>query len=71
MITALVYLVIYLIVIGLVMWLLNYLIDTIPVPEPFNRIGKIVILVIGVLIVIALLLQLVGGTGTLHLNLPR
>jgi hypothetical protein len=51
MITSLVYLVIYL-VIGLVIWLLTYLVDAIPLPEPFHRVARIAILVIGVLIVI-------------------
>jgi hypothetical protein len=60
MIASLVYLVIYLIVIGIVIWLLTYLIDAIPLPEPFNRVAKIAIMVIGVLIVILLLLQFVG-----------
>jgi hypothetical protein len=37
MITSLVYLVIYLIVVGLIIWLLTYLVDAIPLPEPFGR----------------------------------
>lgn len=61
MIASLVYLVIYLIVIGVIIWLLTYLIDVIPLPEPFNRVARIAIIVIGVLIVILLLLQFVGG----------
>jgi hypothetical protein len=60
MIASLIYLVIYLIVIGLVIWLLTYLIDVIPLPEPFHRVARIAILVIGVLIVILLLLQFIG-----------
>ena len=60
MITSLIMLVVYIIVIGLVLWLLNYLIDVIPLPEPFNRVAKIAILVIGVLIIILLLLQFIG-----------
>lgn len=60
MISGLIYLVIYLIVIGIVVWLLLFLIDNIPVPQPFNRVARIVIMVVGVLIVILLLLQFVG-----------
>ena len=37
MITLLVYLVIYLIAIGLVIWLLTYLLDAIPLLGPFHR----------------------------------
>ena len=60
MITSLIMLVVYIIVIGLVLWLLNYLIDAVPLQEPFNRVAKIAILVIGVLIIILLLLQFIG-----------
>lgn len=60
MITALVYFVIYLIILGLVMWLLLYIVDAIPLPDPFNRVAKVVITVVGVLILILLLLSLVG-----------
>lgn len=60
MIASLVMLVVWLIVIGLIIWLLTYLIDIVPLPEPFNRVARVAILVIGVLIVIILLLQFAG-----------
>ena len=53
-----------LILIGLVVWLLLWLIDQIPLPDPFGRMARIVVIVVGVLIVILLLLQLVEP-GTL------
>ena len=64
MITSLVYLVIYLVVLGLVLWLLHYLVDAIPVPQPFNKVAKIVLLVVGVLICILLLLDFAGILGS-------
>jgi hypothetical protein len=60
MISSLIYLVVYIIVLGLVLWLLNYLIDVIPLPDPFSRVAKIALMVIGVLIVILLLLSFIG-----------
>ena len=64
MITGLVQLVIYIMVLGLVTWLLLFLIDYIPLPEPFNRIAKVVIVVVAVVILIVALLGLVGdGPG--------
>lgn len=60
MISALIYLVIYIIVIGLVLWLLNYLIDAVPLQDPFRRVAKVALIVVGVLIVIVLLLNFVG-----------
>jgi hypothetical protein len=68
MITSLVYLVIYIIVIGLIIWLLLYVIDIVPLPEPFHRVARIAIMVIGVLIVILLLLNFIGA---IEPGLPR
>ena len=56
MINALIYLLVVCIIIGLVIWV----IDVIPVPEPMNRIIKILAIVIGVLVVVMVLLQLAG-----------
>lgn len=60
MIASLVYLVVYIIVLALIMWLLNYLIDAVPLQEPFHRVAKIALLVVGVLICILLLLNFIG-----------
>jgi hypothetical protein len=68
MITGLVSVVIYIIVVGCICGLLIYLIDIIPVPEPFHRIARIAIIVIGVLIVIMILLSLIEGSGVPRLR---
>lgn len=60
MIAGLIMLVVYLIVVGIIIWLLHYLVNTIPLDEPFKRVANVVIIVIGVLIVILLLLNFVG-----------
>lgn len=52
--------VIYLIVGGLIFWLLNWLIDTVSIPEPFHKVAKVILIVAAVIIVIAVLLSLVG-----------
>jgi hypothetical protein len=67
MISALVMLVVYCLVVGLIAWLLMFLVDYVPVPPPFNRVAKVVIMVVAVLIVIILLLGLVGEAP----RLPR
>jgi Glycosyl hydrolases family 25 len=51
-------LVVYLIVVGIIIWLLHYLVNAIPLDEPFRRVANIVIVVIGVLIVILLFAEL-------------
>lgn len=69
MISSLIYLVIYLVVTGLIVWLLLYVIDAIPLPEPFHRIARVLVIVLGVIIIIVLLLSLIGEpTG---FKLPR
>ena len=69
MISALVTLIIYLLVLGLLYWLVIYIIDTVPIPDPPARIIKIALMVIKILIIIVMLLNLLGiGTG---LDLPR
>jgi hypothetical protein len=69
MISALVTLIIYLLVLGLLYWLVIYIIDTVPIPDPPARIIKIALMVIMILMVIVLLLNMLGmGTG---LDLPR
>ena len=60
MIASLIYLVIYIVVLGLVLWLLIFLLDNLQVPEPFHRVGRVVVIVIGVLILILLLLRFAG-----------
>lgn len=65
MISSLVSLAIYILVIGVVIWLLLFLIDLVPLPEPFGRIARIVIIAIGVLIVIFALLQVAGMGGAM------
>lgn len=61
MVTSLVALLIYLLVIGVVIWLALYIISVIPLPEPFGRVARVVIVVIGCLILIMLLLGMVDG----------
>ena len=70
MIGALITLIIYLMVVGLLYWLVIYVIDTIPIPDPPARIIKIVLMVLLVLIVIMLLLDLMGGSVG-GINLPK
>ena len=69
MIGGLVNLLIYVIVIGLLLWLVLYVIEAIPLPDPFGRVARVVVVVIAVLILILLLLQLIGIGG--NMQLPR
>jgi hypothetical protein len=59
-IAALINLLIYLVVLGIIVALVFWVVDAIPIPQPFNRIIKIVATVLVVLIVILLLLNLAG-----------
>lgn len=60
MIHTLIYVLVVCIVIGLVWWVADYL----PVPEPLNKLLKIVSIVIGVIVIIYALIALPGGLPT-------
>lgn len=70
MIGALISLIIYLLIIGILIWLVYYVVDAIPLPAPINRMVKIVVVILAALIVIVILLNVLGmGTG--GLQVPR
>jgi hypothetical protein len=66
--TELIHILIYLLVIGLVIGLIWYVLDAIPVPDPLNRIIKIIIMVLACIVVILTLLQFAGGMGALSIH---
>jgi glucan phosphoethanolaminetransferase (alkaline phosphatase superfamily) len=69
MIIALINLIVWLVVVGILYWLVLWIIDAIPIPDPPARMIKIVLMVLLVIVVILLLLNLIGvQTG---MDLPR
>lgn len=56
----LVNLVVWLIVAGLIFFLVSWLIDYAKVPEPFNRVIKVIVAVVAVLMLVNALLTLTG-----------
>jgi hypothetical protein len=68
MIGTLIVLVVYVVILGLVLWLLHYLVNSLPMFEPFRQIANIIITVIGVIALIFILMSIVGEGG---LRLPR
>jgi predicted PurR-regulated permease PerM len=58
---AVVRVVIYLVAAGLICYLLWWLLNFVNPPEPFKKVGAVVIAVVAVLIVIGVLLSLTGG----------
>jgi hypothetical protein len=69
MIIALINLIVWLVVVGILYWLVVWIIDAIPIPDPPARMIKIVLMVLLVIVVILLLLNLIGvQTG---MDLPR
>lgn len=69
MIAGLVNLIVWLLVVGILIALVYWVVDAIPIPQPINRIVKLVVVVLAALVLILLLLQLVGIDG--GLNLPQ
>jgi hypothetical protein len=68
MIGSLIVLVVYILILGMVLWLLHYLVNALPMFEPFRQIANVIITVIGVIALIFILLSVVGEGG---LRLPR
>lgn len=56
----LVWFVVYVLVIGAVCWLLLYAVEYIGLPQPFDKVAHVVIVVGGIVILIGALLDLVG-----------
>ena len=57
------------IVVGVIVWLLLYLIDYVGLPEPFNKVAKIIVVVIAVVWLISVLLPFIGSTSVKPLNI--
>jgi hypothetical protein len=71
MIGALLSLIIYLLILGLLYWLVIWVIDSIPIPDPPNRIIKLVLGVVIAIVVILMLLNLLGiGVGG-DIHMPK
>lgn len=51
---------IWLIVVGLVAWLLWWLISYVGLPEPFNKIARVLVAVVAVILIIRFLLKITG-----------
>ena len=69
MITGLVNLIVWLLVVGILIALVYWIVDAIPLPQPINRIVKLVVVVVAALVLILLLLDLIGVGG--GLDLPK
>lgn len=69
MIGALISLIVYLLIIGLLYWLIDYIIKTIPIPDPPARIIRIALMILLVLVIIVLILNLFGGVA--GVNIPE
>ena len=59
-IESLVSLVMYVVVVGLIFWLLHWLVNYLNPPEPFKKVATVILVVFGVLILIGILMSLMG-----------
>ncbi len=60
-ISAAVTVILYLIVAGAIFGLLFWLVSYIGLPEPFNKVARVVLVVLAVFVCIGILLSLIGG----------
>lgn len=66
--SSLVHIIIYLLIVGGICWLLWWLIGYIGLPEPFNKIARVIVAVVAVLLCINLLLGLGGAQPLVRLK---
>jgi len=59
-INSLVSFVVYLVIIGLIFWVIWWFVGYVGVPEPFNKVIRVVLGLFALIIVVGLLLSLVG-----------
>jgi hypothetical protein len=57
MIESLLILVLYVVIVGIVLWLISYLIGAVPMEPHFKQVAKVLLIVVGIVIVILLLLR--------------
>ncbi len=69
MISALISLIVWLLVVGILYWIVIYVLDAVPIPDPPNRIIKIVLAVVLALVVLLAVLDLLGVHS--GVNFPR
>jgi len=70
MIGALIQLIVWLLVIGILYWVVLYVLDAVPIPDPPNRIIKIVLTVVIALVAVLVILN-VFGLAPSGLDMPR
>lgn len=59
---SLVHIIVYILIVGGICWLLWWLVGYIGLPEPFNKVARVIIAVVAVLLLINVLLAFAGGT---------
>ena len=57
----LLHLLVYLVVVGLIFWVIWWFLGYVGVPEPFNKVARVILGLVALIIVINLLLGLVGS----------
>ncbi len=50
-----------LVIVGLILWLLIWFIGYVGLPEPFNKVARVIIILVGIVYLINLLLSLNGN----------
>lgn len=65
---ALLPLLVYIVVVGVVAWLLFWIIDFVALPEPFNKVAKVVVALFAIIFLIDILLGLTGVAPSLRLR---
>lgn len=65
-IAALLNVVVVLVVVGLIFWLIWWFIGFVGIPEPFNKVARVIVGLVALIFAVSILLQLVGVSTGIH-----
>jgi uncharacterized membrane protein len=68
MVGELIQLVIWLVIVGLILWLAWWFVGYVGLPEPFNKVARVIIGLVAFIILLYLLLGMVGAPPQLRLR---
>ena len=60
-VSSLLHFVIVLVILGLIFWLVWWFIGYVGLPEPFNKVARVIVALVALVVVIDLLLGMIGG----------
>ena len=62
-VSSLLHFVVVIVILGLIFWLVWWFIGYVGLPEPFNKVARVIVALVALVVAIDILLNLMGGPG--------